>query len=89
MPKQGPRSSTVLYSTVQNYAVLYCTVLGLGPCFGMIGHFGRDPDVISRLPESTIDVLSVYNGFGSQCRVNMVVFDVCFSMIFIENVYRV
>ena len=37
----------------------------LGPCFGMNGHFRRDPDVIARQPESTIDFLSVYIGFGS------------------------
>ena len=29
--------------------------LDLGPCFGMNGHFRRDPDVISRLSKSTID----------------------------------
>ena len=29
----------------------------------MNGHFRRDPDVISRLPESTIDFLSFYIGF--------------------------
>mgnify|MGYP006903335454 CR=1 FL=1 len=55
---------TVLYSTVQ-----YCTVLDLGPCFGMNGHFRRDPDVISRLPESTIDFLSVFIGFRNLSKV--------------------
>ena len=34
----------------------------LGPCFGMNGHFRRDPDVISRL-QSTIQDLSFYIGF--------------------------
>ena len=47
----------------------------LGPCFSMNGHFRRDPDVISRPLESTIDVLSFYIGFGSLSRVTMVVFD--------------
>ena len=69
---------TVLYSTVQYCAVLYstvqyCTVLDLGPCFGMNGHFRRDPDVISTLPESTIDFLSVFIVFESLSRVQMVV----------------
>ena len=35
----------------------------LGPCFGMNGHFRRDPDVISRLPDTTIHFLSVFIGF--------------------------
>ena len=37
--------------------------LDLGPCFGMNGYFRRDTDVISRLPESTIEDLSFYMGF--------------------------
>ena len=61
--------------TVQYCTVQYCTVLDLGPCFGMNGHFRRDPDVISRLPESTIDFLSVFIGFRSLSRVKMVVLD--------------
>ena len=60
--EQGP--STVLYSTVQ-----YCTVLDLGPCFGMNGHFRRDPDMMSRPPVSTIDFLSVNIGYGSLSKV--------------------
>ena len=59
------RMRTVLYSTVQYCTVLYSTVLDLGPCFGMNGHFRRDPDVISRLPDTTIDFLSVFIGFRS------------------------
>ena len=41
----------------------------------MNGHFRRDPDVISRPPESTIDFLSFYIGFGSVSRVKMVALD--------------
>ena len=41
----------------------------------MNGHFRRDPDVISRPPESTIDFLSFYIGFRSLSRVKMVVLD--------------
>ena len=55
--------STAQYCTVQYCTVLYSTILDLGPCFGMNGHFRRDPDVLSRLPESTIDFLSVFIGF--------------------------
>ena len=57
----------VLHSTV------YSTVQYLGPCFGMNGHFRRDPDVRSRLPESTIDFLSVCIGFRCSNRIKMVV----------------
>ena len=55
-----PNHTAVLYSTVH-----CCTVLDLGPCFGMNDHFRRDPDVISRLPESTIDFLLVFLAFRS------------------------
>ena len=37
--------------------------------------FRRDLDVISRPPESTIDFLSFYIGFGSYGRVKIVVLD--------------
>ena len=47
----------------------------LGPCFGMNGHFRRDSDMILRLPESTIDFLSFYVGFGSLSRVQIFVLD--------------
>ena len=39
----------------------------------MNGHFRRDPDVISILPESTIDFLSVFIGFRSLSRLKMMV----------------
>ena len=38
-------------------------ILDLGPCFGTNGHFRRDPDVISRLPDTTTQDLSVFIGF--------------------------
>ena len=63
---------TVLYSTAQ-YCT--CTVLDLGPCFGMNGHFRRDPDTISRLPDTTSHFLSVFIGFRCSNRVKRVVFD--------------
>ena len=65
----------------------YSTVLDLGPCFGMNGHFRQDPDVISRLPESTIDFLSVCIGFRSLSRVKIVVLNENqgFIYIFIEK----
>merc|ERR1712004_432141 len=74
-PKPIFPTQIFLYSTVQYCTVLYSTVLDLGPCFGMNGHFRRDPDVISRLPESTIDFLSVFKGFRSLSRVKMIVSD--------------
>ena len=37
--------------------------MDIGPCFGMNGHFRPDPDVISRLPDTTIHFLSVFIGF--------------------------
>ena len=37
----------------------------------MNGHFRRDPDVISRLPDTTIDFLSVFIGFRRSNRVKM------------------
>ena len=35
----------------------------LGPCFGTNGHSRRDPDTISRLPDTTTQDLSVFIGF--------------------------
>ena len=35
----------------------------VGPCFGTNGHFRRDPDTISRLPDTTTHFLSVLKGF--------------------------
>ena len=37
----------------------------VGPCFGTNGHSRRDPDTISRLPDTTIHFLSVFIGFRS------------------------
>ena len=56
-------------------------ILDLGPCFGMNGHFRRDPDVISRPPESTIDFQSFYIGFTSLSKVKMVVLDENLSFV--------
>ena len=42
---------------------------------GVNGHFRRDPDVISRLPDTTLDFLSVFIGFRSLSRVKMIVSD--------------
>ena len=66
----GPR---IKDSTVQ-----YCAgpwTLDLGPCFGMNGRFRREPDVISRPPESTIDFLLVFIGLRSLSRVKISVLD--------------
>ena len=52
---------------------LFC-LKDLGLCFGMSGHPRRATDVRLRLPESSIDVLSVFIGFRKR-RVEMVVFD--------------
>ena len=35
----------------------------VGPCFGTNGHFCRDPDLISRLSDTTTQALSVFIGF--------------------------
>ena len=45
-----------------NYNGLTC-IMDLGHWFGMNGHPGRDTDVISRVPKSTIEDLSFYIGF--------------------------
>ena len=52
----------------------------VGPCFGTNGHFRRDPDVISRLPDTTFDFLSFFIGFGSSNRVKIVILGerICF-----------
>ena len=63
MPKQGPRSFKK--KKIKNVTRTGGAIKDLGPCFGMNGHFRRDPDVISRLSKSTIDFLSFYIGFGS------------------------
>ena len=39
------------------------SVRHLGPCFGMNGHSRRDPDMISRLPDTTNHFLSAFIGF--------------------------
>ena len=46
-----------------------------GEGFGTNGYFRRDLDVISRVPESTIDFLSFYIGFESLTSGKMVVLD--------------
>ena len=53
----------------------------------MNGHFRRDPDVISRLPDTTIDFLSVFIGFRSSNRVKIVILGerMGFILIFIEK----
>ena len=47
----------------------------LGPCFGTNGHSRRDPDVISRLPDTTTQDLSVFIDFRCSNRVKIVVLD--------------
>ena len=47
----------------------------LGPCFGMNGHSRRDPDVISRLPDTTTQDLSVFIGFRCSNRVKIIILD--------------
>ena len=47
----------------------------LGPCFCMNGHFRRDPDMISRLPDTTDHFLSVFIGFRCSNNVKMGVLD--------------
>ena len=44
-----------------------------GPCPAMNGHPGRDTDLILRPSESTIDFLSVYIGFRSQNKLQIVI----------------
>ena len=55
--------------------------MDLGPCFGMNGHFRRDPDVISRLSKSTIDFVSVCIGFGSLSSAKMVVLNEILTLV--------
>ena len=80
MPKQGPRSSpvlycTVLYSTVQYYSsVQYCTVLYKVPCFGTNGHSSRGTDVIKTVHIYNRRPIS-FIGFRSLSKVKMVVLD--------------
>ena len=47
--------------------------MDIGPCFGMNGHVRRDPDVISRLPDTTIYFLSGVIGFRCSNMVKIVV----------------
>ena len=66
--------------------LIFCFVLrGLGPCLGMNGHPRGATDVILRLSWSTIDVLSIFIGFRSQSRVNIIILNeiltfICFFM---------
>ena len=53
----------------------------IGPCFGMNGHFRRDPDVISRLLDTAIDVPSVFIGFRSSSSVKIVILDEIMTFI--------
>ena len=49
------------------------TSTSTGTSTGMNGHFRRNPDVISGLPDTTIDFLSVFIGFRSSNRVKIVI----------------
>ena len=49
------------------------SIKDLGPCFGTNGHFRRDPDMISRLPDTTSHFLSVFIGFRCSNKVKMVI----------------
>ena len=49
------------------------TSTGTSTRTGMNGHFSRDPDVIPRLPGTTIDFLSVFIGFRSSNRVKIII----------------
>ena len=49
--------------------------MDIGPCFGMNGHFRRDPEVISRLPDTTIHFLSVFIGFRCYSSLKLVILD--------------
>ena len=46
-----------------------------GPCFGTKEHPRRDTDVISRLPDTTTQDLSVFIGFRCSNRVKIIILD--------------
>ena len=52
---------------------LRASIKHLGPCLGTNGHSGRDPDTISRLPDTTSHFLSVFIGFRCSNRVKIVI----------------
>ena len=52
-----------------------------GPCFGTTDHPGRDTEVILRLSKSTIEDLSFWIGFISECRVNMIAYDETMTLL--------
>ena len=66
---------TRIGSRIKDLGPCFGMNLDLGPCFGMEVHPRRDPDVILRPSESTINFLSVLIGFGTLSKVKMVVFD--------------
>merc|ERR1711953_941107 len=53
----------------------------VGPCFGTNGHFRRDLDVISRLPDTTVHFLSVFIGLISESSVKIGALDQNISFI--------
>ena len=57
------------------------TSTSTGTSTGMNGHFKRDPDVISRLPDTTTQDLSVFICFRSQRRLKKVILDESMSFI--------
>ena len=63
--RSRPSESTIkdLLSFYIGFTWIQSSNKHVGPCFGMNGHFCRDPDTISRLPDTTIHFLSVLIGF--------------------------
>ena len=79
--RSRPSESTIKdLSFYIDFTKIQSSIKHLGPCFGMNGHFRRDPDMISRLPDTTSHFLSVFIGFRCSNRVKMVVLDenICF-----------
>ena len=74
--RSGPSESTIKdLSFYIGFIRIGSWIKHLGPCFGMNGHFRRDPDMISRLPDTTRHFLSVFIGFRCSNRVKIIILD--------------
>merc|ERR1712083_1093382 len=62
--RSRPSESTIKdLSFYIGFIKIQSSIKHLGPCLGTNGHFRRDPDMISRLPDTTSHFLSVFKGF--------------------------
>ena len=72
--RSRPSESTIKdLSCYIDFTRIQSSIKHLGPCFGTTGDSRRDPDVISRRPDTTSHFLSVFIGFRCSSRLKIVI----------------